>query len=132
MTELEQVREFFQKDIFATEMAGIEIVDAKERYSKCRMVIRPCHKNAVGGIMGGAIFTLADFSFAVAANYKNPDTVTLTSQITYLGVCKGNELIAQCHCIKDGRRTAYYTVDIADELDNPVACVTMNGYHTGA
>ena len=34
------------------------------------MKIEPRHRNAAGIIMGGAIFTLADFAFAVASNHE--------------------------------------------------------------
>ena len=78
--------------------------------------------------MGGAIFTLADFAFAVASNCAGTGVVTLTSQISYLGTAKGERLIAEARRVKQGRSTGYYTVSVRDELGNPVAEVTGTGF----
>ena len=62
--KLEQIQKVFANDRFATDNgAVIEQVD--EGYAKCWLEIQPHHLNAAGTVMGGAIFTLADFAFAV-------------------------------------------------------------------
>ena len=68
---LEQVRQRFTADCFASKM-GTVIEDIKEGYARCYLDITPLHLNAAGNVMGGAIFTLADFAFAVAANWNKP------------------------------------------------------------
>ena len=68
MPTLEEIRERFQKDIYATETTGVEIVEAKPGRALCKLTLRPEHMNANGVPMGGAIFTLADFACAVASN----------------------------------------------------------------
>lgn len=78
--------------------------------------------------MGGAIFTLADFTFAVASNWNKPLNVSTTSQITYLGTAKGTRLVAEARKVKEGRSTCYYLVDVCDDLGNPVAHVTASGF----
>ena len=65
MTDLEKAREFFGKDTYAIVTSGIQIEQVGEHYSKCSMKLTDIHRNAYGGVMGGAIFTLADFTFAV-------------------------------------------------------------------
>ena len=82
--------------------------------------------------MGGAIFTLADFAFAVASKYIEDITVTQTSQITYLGSPKGNKLIATAKKVKSGRSTCFYIIDIKDELGTDVALVTATGFRKGS
>lgn len=129
MTDLQEAREFFSKDLFAVQGAGIEIDEVGERYSKCSMELKPIHQNAVGQVMGGAIFTLADFAFAVATNFHGPLTVTAVSQICYLGVARGNTLIAEAKLIKDGKRTCFYEISITDEIGTKVALVTSTGTH---
>ena len=79
--------------------AVIEQVD--EGYAKCWLEIQPHHLNAAGTVMGGAIFTLADFAFAVASNWNKPLHVSTTSQITYLGVARGTRLIAEARKVKE-------------------------------
>ena len=81
--------------------------------------------------MGGVYFMLADFAFAVAANWEKMGCVSLHSDISFLGAAKGEKLIAKAVCIKDGKSTACYRVDVADELGNLAATVTTTGYHVG-
>ncbi len=127
MTDLEKAREFFGKDLFATEATGIVIEEIGDHYARCSMEIRDIHKNAYGGVMGGATFTLADYTFAVASNFNQPQTVSVTSQINFIGMAKGKKLVAESHLIKDGRSTCLYGIDIRDDMDNKVAFVTISG-----
>ena len=77
--------------------------------------------------MGGVYFTLADFAFAVATN-RTEQTVSLNANITFLSPAKGEELIATAHCIKDGRTTCFYEIDITDESGNMLVKVAINGF----
>lgn len=125
--ELEQVRKFFANDRFATENGAV-IEEVSDGYAKCSLEIQPHHLNAAGTVMGGAIFTLADFAFAVASNWNKPLNVSLTSQITYLGAAKGTHLIAKAQKVKEGRNTCYYLVDVNDNQGRAVAHVTASGF----
>ena len=84
--KLEQVQKVFANDRFATEN-GVVIDEVDDGYAKCSLEIQPHHLNAGGTVMGGAIFTLADFAFAVASNWNKPLNVSTTSQITFLEMC---------------------------------------------
>ena len=125
--ELEKIRETFQADRFAAEM-GAEILEAEPGRARCALTLVPGHRNAAGGVMGGVIFTLADFAFAVAANCQRMETVSLTSQITYLNRAKGERLFASAACVKMGKNTCYYTIDVTDDLGNQVAQVATTGF----
>lgn len=127
MSDLEKARDFFYKDLYATKLSGIQIDEVSEHYAKCSMKITENHKNAYGGVMGGAIFTLADFTFAVASNFNAPQTVSVTSQINYTGMAKGEKLIAEAKVIKDGRSTCLYEIIITDDKETQVAFVTITG-----
>ena len=70
MDRLERAREVFSKDLYATKLSGVIIEEVKDNYALCSMELTDDHKNAYGGIMGGAIYTLADFAFAVASNFE--------------------------------------------------------------
>lgn len=127
MNNLEEIKAFFKKDRFATEN-GMVIDEVGDGYAICSMTIEPRHRNAVGGVMGGVPFTLADFAYAVAVNHKDPKWVSLSSNITFLGTAKGGRLVARASCVKSGRSTNYYQVVITDDLENPVASVTITGF----
>ncbi|MCD7890275.1 MAG: PaaI family thioesterase [Ruminococcus sp.] len=128
MRTLEEVREIFSNDRFATENFVV-IDEIWENYAKCSMHLNERHKNAMGSVMGGATFTLADFTFAVATNWQEMKTVSISSNIAYIGVAKGSRLIAEAKMIKNGRTTCYYQVSISDDLGNKVAEVTITGLH---
>ena len=125
---LEEAYAIFSKDRFATEICGAKIKSITENEVVCTMDITERHYNAAGTVMGGAIFTLADFTFAIAANFHKSLTVSLDSQISYLGVAKGKQLISTSKCIKEGRTTCFYLISICDELGNQVADVHITGY----
>ena len=126
---LEEARKFFSNDLFASKAAEIVIEDVDENYAKCSMKIKDIHQNAVGQVMGGAIFTLADFAFAVATNSSEKITVTAVSQISYLGTAKGDTLRAETRLRKDGKRSCFFEIVINDDLGNAVATVNSNGMH---
>ena len=128
MENINEVREFFSKDRFAT-LNGMYIEEIGEGYAKCALKITDNHKNALGALMGGVSYTLADFAFAVAANHKGAGTVSLNTNITYLAQAKGEMLYAEAKCEKDGKATCYYTVDIYDNLGTRVASAVTTGFH---
>ncbi len=128
MQTLEEIREIFARDRFATEN-GMSIDDASEHYAKCSLTISDRHKNAMGGVMGGVHFTLADFAFAVASNQNGESTVALNTDISYIGAVKGSRLIAEAKLIKNGRSACFYLVNVTDDLGNLVAVVKCSGFH---
>lgn len=125
---LEEVRKIFEGDRFATENGAV-IEEIGEHSATCSLVITDSHCNAMGAVMGGTYFMLADFAFAVAANWEKMGCVSLRSDISFLGAAKGKKLIAKAVCVKDGRTTACYRVDVTDEYGNLTATVTATGYH---
>lgn len=130
MTDLEKAREFFAADRYATEATGIEIVAVDKQYAKCRLVTKGIHQNAVGHVMGGVYFTLADFVFAIATNFgaEHP-TVTVSSTISYLTVPRSNVLFGESRVLRDGKRNCFYEISITDDEGTLVAVVNTTGAH---
>lgn len=128
MEMIEKIREIFTGDRFATEM-GAYIEEIGDHYAKCSLVLNDSHKNAAGGIMGGVYFTLADFAFAVAANWQKIGTVSVNSDISFIGVPKSDKVIAETELVKDGKTVCCYNVRVSDSLGNPLAAVKIVGYH---
>ena len=127
MKPSEETVKLFEKDRFATDNGAV-IEEVDDHYAKCSLKVEGRHRNAMGAIMGGAYFTLADFAFAVAANWQEIGTVSLNSEIAYLGSAKGDRLTAEAFCIKNGRTTSYYRIEVRDEFDNLAAIVNTTGY----
>lgn len=122
-----EVVERFEKDRFATENGAI-IEEIGKNYAKCSINLTSRHKNGMGAIMGGVYFTLADFAFAVATNWENLGVVSLSSTINFLSPAKGEKLIAEAKCIKDGKATCVYEISVFDSLGTKTATVLTTGY----
>ncbi|MBZ9571421.1 PaaI family thioesterase [Methanobrevibacter sp. TMH8] len=131
--DLDRVKKFFINDNFA-KSAGIKIESINEDFVECKMEIEDIHRNAVGGVHGGAIFTLADFTFAIHSNLDNlhgadvGNTVGQSCNISYLKSTKGNWLIAKSKCINKGRNISVYQVNITDDQNNVIAIMIGNGF----
>jgi len=121
---IEEVRELFGNDRFATEACGCRVLEASRGHAVCAFDIAPIHLNAMGNVMGGAIFTLADFALAIACNIGEDPTVAVNNTIEYLNSTKGSTLIATCDADKSGRSLGFYTIEVKDDLDTPVAKMT--------
>ena len=130
MGSLEEAKQIFSKDLYAAKASGCEIEEIGPDYALCSMELTDIHRNAYGGVMGGAIYTLADFAFAVASNYdKDTATVSLVGQASFMNATKGKILFARAGLIKDGRTNCFYEVTVTDDLDTIVAVVTFTGAH---
>ena len=81
MRNIEDVRRFFDGDRYAVEVTGVKIDEIDDCYSKCSLELDERHYGAHGQVMGGVMFTLADFAFAVATNTPEGFTATADSLI---------------------------------------------------
>ena len=129
MKPTEETVKLFEKDRFAT-CNGAVIDEVEDHYAKYSLKISENHRNAMGAVMGGVYFTLADFAFAVAANWQQTGTVSLNSDIAYLGSARGDRLTAEAFCVKNGRTTSYYRIEVKDAEDRLVVIVNTTGYRT--
>lgn len=125
---LNELQELYRNDRFAT-AAGCRIIEAGETQTVCEMEITETLLNAHGGVMGGAIFTLADFAFAVASNYAGVPSVAIECNIRYYAPTKGQRLIATCKADKEGHTLGHYTVEITDDIGKKIAGYTAIAFH---
>lgn len=126
MTALKAAREYFQQDQFATENGAV-IEEIADTYAVCALTLTERHRNAMGNVMGGVLFMLGDFAFAVASNFGKKHTVSTTAQITFLRAAKGNILTARATAVREGRSTVYYEISITDNTGVLVARMTASG-----
>ena len=78
--------------------------------------------------MGGAIFTLIDFAFAVASTSVHHPTVAQQVSINYLNQPRGKKLTARAECRKDGRTSCVYIVNVTDDTGREIATALMTGF----
>ncbi|MBR2355209.1 MAG: PaaI family thioesterase [Kiritimatiellae bacterium] len=125
--DIEEAREYFSNDRFATEN-GMAIDELDAEHSVCSMTLSARHRNAYGGVMGGAIFTLADFAFATLTNDRERITVAQQVSVNYLAAPKGERLVAKSHWRKDGRTSCVVVVDVSDDAGRDVAQFVGTGF----
>lgn len=124
---IEEARAFFENDRYAVEN-GITLEELTETGSVSTMVLTDRHRNAEGGVMGGAILTLIDFAFATAACNVHRPTVAQQISMNFLSVPKGNVLTAEASCRKDGKTSCVYHVNVSDNLGRDVAQAVVTGF----
>lgn len=111
---------FRENDKFAGH-SGIELLEISEGRAKAVMKIEQYHLNAVGSVHGGAIFTLADYVFAVASNSHRTVAVAINVSISYLKAANKGRLLAEANEVAKNSKLASYTVNVTDEEGNLIA-----------
>lgn len=117
---LEEARRYFSGDKFATEN-GMVLEELDANHSKCTLKLTERHRNALGGVMGGAIFTLADLAFASLTNDRERMAVAQQVSINFLNAAKGDTLIAVATYRKDGRNSNVVNVNVTDNTGLDIA-----------
>ena len=117
---MEALFEFFKRDKYA-EMAGIELLEVNPGRAVAKMTITPQHLNGIGTVHGGAIFTLADFVFAVASNSYGTVAVAINANITIVKALSAGTLTAEGREVSLNPRLGSYTINVTDETGDLVA-----------
>ncbi len=124
---MEEAKAYFACDRFATDNgATLDELDAEHAVTSLTLGAR--HRNAFGGVMGGVIFTLADFAFAALTNSRENVTVAQQVSINYLSPTKGGRLIATARYRKDGRSSCVVNVDVVDDTGRDIAQFVGTGF----
>ena len=126
-SSIDDARDYFSKDRFATEN-GITLDEVDATHAAASLTIDSRHKNAFGGVMGGAIFTLADFAFAALTNDRERVTVAQQVSINYFAQPKGARLVATARYRKDGRNSCVVNVDVVDDSGREIAQFVGTGF----
>lgn len=101
---------------------GIEILEAREGYSRLRMKLRADMLNGHGSAHGGMVFALADTAFAYACNSRNVRTVGAQATMVFLdGASEGEVLIAEAQEAALVGRSGVYNVSVHTEDGRAVA-----------
>lgn len=126
VTDLERARKIFGGNHFP-QWIGCEIDAVAPGYARCSLALRPEHDNALGRVMGGAVYTLADYAYAVASNFDRDVYVTAGSDIRFLRPAVTERLTAEAREIRCGRSSCLFEVEVKDAAGTLVALVTVSG-----
>ncbi len=118
----------FADDNFAKHL-GIELVNASQGTATAKMQIRDHHHNGTGTVHGGAIFSLAIWTVAIAANQNQPQlSVGLNADITYLRPITSGTLTATAKISAEAKKVATYNVTITDHKNQIIATLKALAY----
>lgn len=121
------INDFFENDSFAKH-TGIKLLEVGKGYAKTCMEIKPIHLNGGGVCQGGAIFTLADFTFAVATNSHAQLTFSITSNINFLRSESKGKLYAEAREVFCHKKLPNCEVHITNDSGDLIATFNATGY----
>ena len=124
---MDAIKRLFDNDRFAKH-AGIELIEFSPGRAQASMHITDKHLNGIGLVQGGAIFTLADFAFAVAVNSRGNIAVAVTTTITFLKAATEGTLIATAEEISLSNRLGTYRVTVTNENEETIAVFQGTAY----
>ena len=116
-----------KRDKFAG-YVGIKLLEDGPGRASAELELREEHLNGVDMAHGGVIFTLADFTFAVASNSGGFATVAINVNISYYKSPRGKTLRARASEISARNRICGYNVDVFDEDESLIARFVGMGY----
>ena len=101
---------------------GIRIEEARHRYARISMVVRPDMLNGHGIAHGAMIFALADTAFAYVCNGGNHASVAAQANIVFLDkVTEGETLVAVAEEVVRQGRAGVTRVSVRTQDGRPVA-----------
>jgi len=110
----------FDKDEFAKN-CGIRLIDASPGHATSQMEVTGKHLNSVGVLHGGALFTLADFTFAVASNSHGKLALAIDAEISFFKAIRFGVLTAVAREISLHEKLGTYVIDIFNETGELIA-----------
>jgi acyl-CoA thioesterase len=117
---MENIRRCFKNDRFA-ERTNVELLTVSPGHATAKMVLHPHHLNGLKTIQGGAIFTLADFTFAAAANSHGTVAVAINANITFIKAAVTGTLWAEAREVSKNFKIGSYLVEVKDDQGDMVA-----------
>jgi acyl-CoA thioesterase len=127
--DIVEIAERFKADKYAVGLTGITIVDVNDNCVKTKLAVEPKHMNAFGIMQGGALFTLADFTFAVAINTDpTVPAVAIECQISFLKPVIEGTLYAESKLISKSRSLIACDVTITNEQGDVIAKFHGRGF----
>ncbi len=116
-----------KQDAFST-VLGVVFVESSFDRAICQLGIGNEHYNALGGIHGGVIFSLADIAFAAACNAGDGCYIGLQAEIRYISTTRDKTLTATARRVGSSKRLTHYQVHIEDGQGKAIALFTSTAY----
>lgn len=118
---MQQTVDFFRRHDQFARHAGIELIEARPGWAQVKMPVQAFHLNGAGTVHGGALFTLADFAFAVASNSHGQLAMGINTSMSFLKAVSAGILYGEATEIALSRRLGTYQVEITDAEQQRIA-----------
>jgi acyl-CoA thioesterase len=118
---MQELKQFFATGDRFARHSGIELVEVGPGWAKASMKIMPFHFNGARTVHGGAIFTLADFAFAVASNSHGNLAMGINTSVSFVKAAVSGTLYADARELSRNAKLATYSVMITDDAGDTVA-----------
>lgn len=115
-----EINEFFDRDRFAKH-CGIELLEITPGGAKTKMDVRELHLNGLRTVHGGAIFTLADFTFAAACNSHGTVAVALNVNISFVKATGSGTLYAEAREVSVSPKIGTYEIRVTNGSGDLIA-----------
>lgn len=125
---MKEILDFFSENDHFARHCGIELIEAAPGSATARMEIRDFHLNGAGTVHGGAIFSLADFTFAVAANNRGQLALAINTSTTFVKAARSGTLYARAEELSVNKRLGNYQVTITDHDGTLIAVFQGTAY----
>ena len=125
----EKIKKKLESDDRYAHLTGITVLEAGPGTGKVSMELTPELRNSVGSVHGGALFTLADMAFSVAANAGQENAMISTNaSISFMKGSKSGPITAQGRLLNGGKTLATFQIDIFDGEGTQVAAALISGF----
>ena len=122
---VEKIANFMLKNDKVAVWLNVKLIEVREGYAKIEMTVREDMLNAAGVCQGGAIFSFADFAFALASNSYGKVALATNANINFANPAfKGEKLTAEAVEMNRTRRTGLYRIEVRKENGQLVALFT--------
>jgi LAO/AO transport system kinase len=126
----DQLRRFCAGDPYQR-LNALEFVESGPGTATMRMRVGKSHLNFNGKCHGGAIFTLADSAFGIAANQYGVIAAGIDTHLTFqVAVSEGDVLTARSTEVSRTKKLAIYRVDVTRDDGTVVSSFTGTVYLT--
>jgi len=120
-------KEFTERDKFGL-YNGMEVISVEKGRAKTRMEIKAHHKNGIGTVHGGAIFTLADLAFAAASNSADDIVTSISATMAFTKAATEGVLFAEAWEVSRSTKLVTYEARVTNASNEIIAAFQGLGY----
>jgi acyl-CoA thioesterase len=120
-------KEFTERDKFGL-YNEMEVVSVEKGRAKTRMEVKPHHKNGIGTVHGGAIFTLADLAFAAASNSAEDTVTSISATMAFIKAATEGVLLAEAWEVSRSTKLVTYEARVMNSDGEIIAVFQGLGY----